>query len=192
MGEEGHNRQETSKTGRHRNSAGRDWSVRADRKKKRPQSLHEKLWVLAVCDSMKIVDVPEEGRRCFILREAGPERRRRRRNKRVRQSRKNVLKCKSERHKLRKRSRLKGCLKIKRLWDSYTLSAVVILICQQVLLWPVKILTLYVFDWFCHFASWQIHTQTDLLKKQTVMSPYCTKLLYDAPKLCAKRFHCFS
>lgn len=32
----------------------------------RPQSLQEKLCVLAVCDSMKIVDVPEEGSRCFI------------------------------------------------------------------------------------------------------------------------------
>lgn len=32
----------------------------------RPQSLQEKLWVLAVCDSMKIVDVPEEGSRRFI------------------------------------------------------------------------------------------------------------------------------
>lgn len=45
-------------------------------KRKRPQSLHEKLWVLAVCDNMKIVDVPEEGRRCFIFREPGPERKR--------------------------------------------------------------------------------------------------------------------
>lgn len=46
----------------------------ADRKRKRPQSLHEKLWVLVVCDNMKIVDVPEEGRRCFILRVAAPQR----------------------------------------------------------------------------------------------------------------------
>lgn len=48
----------------------------ADRKRKRPQSLHEKLWVLVVCDNMKIVDVPEEGRRCFILRVAAPQRER--------------------------------------------------------------------------------------------------------------------
>lgn len=51
--------------------------------------------MLAVCDNMKIVDVPEEGRRCFIFREAGTERKRRR-NKRVRQSKKNALKSRSE------------------------------------------------------------------------------------------------
>lgn len=27
--------------------------------------------MLAVCDNMKIVEVPEEGRRCFILKETG-------------------------------------------------------------------------------------------------------------------------
>lgn len=45
-----------------------------EEEEERPQSLHEKLWVLVVCDNMKIVDVPEEGRRCFILREAEPQR----------------------------------------------------------------------------------------------------------------------
>lgn len=63
---------------------------KTDIKKKRPQSLHEKLWVLVVCDNMKIVDVPEEGRRCFIFGEVGPERKSRR-NKWVRQSKKKAL-----------------------------------------------------------------------------------------------------
>lgn len=79
-----------------------DWQTqKLCRKKKRPQSLHEKLWVLAVCDNMKIVDVPEEGRRCFIFREAGPERKRRR-NMRMRKSKKNVLKCKGQKYQLGK------------------------------------------------------------------------------------------
>lgn len=52
--------------------------------------------MLVVCDNMKIVDVPEEGRRRFIFREAGPERKRRR-NNRVRQSKKNAPKGRSER-----------------------------------------------------------------------------------------------
>lgn len=56
----------------------------ADKKEKkeqaeRPQSLQEKLCVLAVCDSMKIVDVPEEGSRCFIYGTA----QRRQRNQRA-------------------------------------------------------------------------------------------------------------
>lgn len=72
VGEEGHagNKQvwQTQKFLRKR--------INADRKEKRPQSLHEKLWVLAVCDNMKIVEVPEEGRRCFIFRKDSPKRKR--------------------------------------------------------------------------------------------------------------------
>lgn len=48
---------------------GKTQAVRQE-EEERPQSLHEKLWVLVVCDNMKIVDVPEEGRRCFIFRAA--------------------------------------------------------------------------------------------------------------------------
>lgn len=81
--------------------------------------------MLAVCDNMKIVDVPEEGRRCFIFREAGPERKRRR-NMRVRKSKKNVFKCKGEKYQLGKQIWLKVVFFIiKSPLDIYTTSATV-------------------------------------------------------------------
>lgn len=57
------NRKETSRVGKTQAVCAVEGQ---DRKRKRPQSVHEKLWVLAVCDNMKIVDVPEEGRRRFV------------------------------------------------------------------------------------------------------------------------------
>lgn len=62
--------------------------------------------MLVVCDNMKIVEVPEEGRRCFIFRRAGPERKRR--NEMVRQSKRKELKCGEESHRWENKLGLRG------------------------------------------------------------------------------------
>lgn len=65
---------EKTKTNMDRRQAGhkgKETNKHKEEQAKRPQSLQEKLWVLAVCDSMKIVEVPEEGSRCFFYSTEG-------------------------------------------------------------------------------------------------------------------------
>lgn len=64
--------------------------------------------MLAVCDNMKIVDVPEEGRRCFIFQEQSPERKRENKSEVERDEEVKKKKCKLNRPSLEKHSRKSG------------------------------------------------------------------------------------